>query len=86
VYAATHNGGTALVVFNLNQTAREAVEITLSKESAAASVTVQSYSEAVYDQSRNGVWAAPTSINLGAQNFPLVLTLDPWSMNVVAMR
>jgi len=86
VYAATHNGGAALVVFNLNQTASEAVEITLSKESAASSVTVQSYSKAVYDQSRNGVWAAPTSINLGAQDLPLVLTLDPWSMNVVAMR
>jgi hypothetical protein len=88
VYAATSNGGTgaALVVFNLNETASEPVGITLSKQSAASSVIVETYSKAIYDQSKNNVWAAPTKTDLGAQSLPLALTLDPWSMNVILVQ
>jgi hypothetical protein len=86
VYAATHSGGVALVVFNLNKTASEPVTIALSQLSTASSVTVQTYSKALYDQSQNNVWAAPTSTNLGAQTLPLALTLDPWSMNVIVVQ
>jgi hypothetical protein len=86
VYAATNNGGTALVVFNLNQTVSEPVAVTFSNQSNASSVTVETYSKAIYDQSKTNVWAAPTTTDLGAQNIPLALTLDPWSMNVVIIR
>jgi hypothetical protein len=86
VYAATHSGGVALVVFNLNKTASEPVTIALSQLSTASSVTVQTYSKALYDQSQNNVWAAPTSTNLGTQTLPLALTLDPWSMNVILVQ
>jgi hypothetical protein len=85
-YAATHNGGTALVVFNLSPTVSEPVEITLSSQSTASNVTVETYSKAIYDQSLNNVWAAPTNTGLGAQNLPLTLVLDPWSMNVVMVE
>ncbi|MGB6744876.1 MAG: hypothetical protein WBE38_14615, partial [Terracidiphilus sp.] len=85
-YAATNNGGTALVVFNLNETVSEPVTITLSGETATAGGTVETYSKAIYDQSQNNVWAAPTTVTLGAQNLPLTLTLDPWSMNVVILK
>jgi hypothetical protein len=88
VYAATANGGTgtALVIFNLNQTVSEPIGINLSGQSASSSVTVETYSKAIYDQSQTNVWAGPTNFGLGVQSFPLALTLDPWSMNVVIVK
>ena len=85
-YAATHSGGIAVVVFNLNQSATETVEITPSNQSTISNVTVETYSKAIYDQSMNNVWAGPTSTNLGAPSLPLALTLDPWSMNVILVK
>jgi len=85
-YAATHSGGTALVLFNLNQTLSLPVVVTLSVQSASTGVTVETYSKAIYDQSKTNAWAPPTTTNLGAQSLPLTLTLDPWSMNVVLIR
>jgi hypothetical protein len=85
-YAATHSGGTALVLFNLNETSSEPVTVTLSGQSTASTVTVESYDKAIYDQSANNVWAAPTSTTLSAPTLPLTLTLTPWSMNVVIVH
>jgi hypothetical protein len=85
-YAATHSGGTALVVFNRNETTPEPVTITLSGTNASKGVTVITYSKAIYDQSKNNVWAPPTTTTMGAQSLPLTLTLDPWSMNVVLLQ
>ena len=85
-YAATHKGATALVVFNLNETASETVTITLSNQNTSSGVTIQTYSKTIYDQSQNNVWAGPSFSDLGSQNLPLVLTLDPWSMNVVIVK
>lgn len=85
-YAATSNGGTALVLFNLSQSASEAVAISLSAQSTSSDVTVETYSKAIYDQSQNNVWAPPTMTDMGSQNLPLTLTLDPWSMNVVIIK
>jgi hypothetical protein len=96
-YAATHSGGTALVLFNRNETVSEQVLVALSGQSAATTVTVITYDRAIYDLSGsptgffpdpNGTntWAAPTITNLGAQTLPLTLTLAPWSMNVVIIQ
>jgi len=87
-YAATHSGGTALVLFNLNETVSEPVTVTMSNQSASTDVTVMTYDKAIYDQtnSANPVWAAPTTTDLGAQTLPLTLTLTPWSMNVVTIK
>ena len=85
-YAATNNGGTALVLFNLNQTTPEPVAVTLSGQSATTGVTVDTYSKAIYDLSKSNVWSAPATTNLGAQDLPLTLTLAPWSMNVVIIK
>ncbi len=85
-YAATNNGGTALVLFNLSESVSEPVVVSLSVETASTDVTIQTYSKALYDQSQNNVWAAPTTTDLGAQALPLSLTLDPWSMNVVIIK
>ncbi len=88
-YAATNNGGTALVLFNLNENASAPVAITLSGLSSASTVTVETYDKAIYDMSNpatTNTWAPPSMTNLGAQALPLTLTLTPWSMNVVMIH
>jgi len=87
-YAATHSAGTALVLFNLNETTSEPVTVTLSKEVNSSDVTVTTYNKALYDQTNASpaVWAAPTTTDMGAQSLPLTLTLTPWSMNVVIIK
>jgi hypothetical protein len=87
-YAATHSGGTALVLFNLNETANASVTVNLSVETTSTGVTVITYDKGLYDQTNQAtpVWAAPTSTSLGAKSLPLTLTLTPWSMNVVLIQ
>ena len=88
-YAATHSGGTALVLFNLNETASEQVTVTLSAESSSPGVTVITYDKALYDQTdatHSGLGYAHARHHLGAQSLPLTLTLTPWSMNVVLIQ
>ena len=46
-----HSGGTALVLFNLNENANAPVTITLSGLSSASGVTVETYDKAIYDLS-----------------------------------
>jgi hypothetical protein len=82
-YALTQKGGTALVLFNVNETASLPVSVTITGVASAKSVKVDTYDKAIYDQSQNNVWAPPVESKLGAQSLPLSLTLAPWSMNVV---
>jgi hypothetical protein len=85
-YSATHSGGTALVLFNVNQAAPEAVKVTLSGQNSSSDVKVITYSKAIYDGSKNNKWDPPTTMDMGPQTLPLKLTLDPWSMNVVIIK
>jgi alpha-L-arabinofuranosidase len=85
-YAATHSGGTALVLFNLNENTSEPVQITLSEENSSAGVTLTKYSKSIYDDSQNDRWNSPTTTSMGAQSLPLKLMLDPWSINVVIIQ
>lgn len=88
-YAATHSGGTALVLFNRNENANAPVTITLSGKSSSSGVTVETYDKAIYDMSNpatTNTWAPPVTTNLGAQTLPLTLSLAPWSMNVVIIN
>jgi hypothetical protein len=92
-YAATNSGGTALVLFNRNETTSEPVVVTLSAQTTANSVSVITYDKAIYDLSGSptgvfpdpagtNTWAGPTTTTPAA-TLPLTLTLTPWSMNVV---
>ncbi len=88
-YAATNSGGTALVLFNLNENANAPVTITLSGIASANTVTVETYDKAIYDMSNpatTDTWAPPVTTSLGAQTLPLTLSLAPWSMNVVMIH
>lgn len=88
-YAATHSGGTALFLFNLNEDQAQPVQIRLSGGSVAASdVEVITYDKSIYDQSNAAtpVWGDPKFTDMGAQNLPFTLTVTPWSMNVVLIK
>ena len=96
-YAATNPSGTALMLFNGNETTAQAVTITLTGKSSSAGVKVTTYDKSIYDLSGSptgtppdpagtNTWAASTSTNLGTQTLPLTLTLTPWSMNVVIIQ
>ncbi len=96
-YAATNSGGTAVVVFNRNQTTSEPVVITVPQPATATTVTVETYDKAIYDLSGSptgtppdpdgtSTWASPTTTNISSPSLPLTLTLTPWSMNVVMIH
>ncbi len=96
-YAATASGGTALVLFNLDENANAPVTVTLSGVASATSVSIETYDKAIYDLSGSptgffpdpvgtSTWAGPMTTNLGAQALPLTLSLAPWSMNVVIIQ
>jgi hypothetical protein len=96
-YAATNPGGTALVLFNLNETASQQVSIALLGQTSSSNVKVTTYDKAIYDLSGSptgtpadpsgtSTWAPPATNSLGAQNLPLTLTLTPWSMNVLIIK
>jgi hypothetical protein len=96
-YAATNPKGTALFLFNDNETTAQSVEITLSGKSSSSGVTVTTYDKAIYDLSGSptgtppdpagtSTWAPPNTTNMGAQSLPLTLTLTPWSMNMIIIQ
>jgi hypothetical protein len=85
-YAATAaGGGTALVLFNMNETTTLPVSIAVTGVTSSTAVTVNTYDKAIYDKSKTNIWAAPAQKKLGAQTLPLALTLQPWSMNIVRL-
>ena len=96
-YAATNPAGTALVLFNVNETTSEQVVVTLTGKTSSSSVKVTTYDKALYDLSGSptgtppdpsgtSTWAPPTITDMGAQTLPMTLTLSPWSMNVVIIE
>lgn len=92
-YAATHNGGAAIMLFNLNENTAETVSVSFTGTSQTTSSDVQmiTYDKAIYDQSNPAnvggpVWAPAITTDLGPQTLPFMLTLQPWSMNVVIVQ
>jgi hypothetical protein len=96
-YAATNPQGTALFLFNDNETVAQPVTITLTGKSSSPGVTVTTYDKAIYDLSGSptgnppdpagtSTWAPPTVTSMGAQSLPLTLTLTPWSMNMIIIQ
>jgi hypothetical protein len=87
-YAATHSGGTALVLFNLNETTSQTVTVTITGEATSPDVKVITYDKSLYDQTNAAtpVWAPATTNDMGSQSIPLTLILTPWSMNVVLIQ
>jgi hypothetical protein len=96
-YAATNPNGTALLLFNDNETTSQQVVVALSGKSSSSSVNITTYDKAIYDLSGSATgtppdpsgtstWAPPITNSMGAQTLPLTLTLAPWSMNMVIIQ
>jgi hypothetical protein len=97
-YAATNPNGTAVLLFNDNETLAQQVTVALSGKTSTSKVTVTTYDKATYDLSGSptgtppdpagtNTWAAPiTTTNTSTQTLPLTLTLTPWSMNMVIIE
>ncbi len=81
-----------MVLFNLNETTSETVQVTLTGVSNSSDVSLITYDKAIYDETDptynngNPLWAPPTTKDMGSQSLPLTLTLTPWSMNVVLIK
>ena len=95
-YTATNPTGTALLLFNHNETASQQVVVALSGKNSSSSVNITTYDKAIYDLSGSATgtppdpsgtstWAPPIT-NSMAQTLPLTLTLAPWSMNMVIVQ
>jgi len=96
-YAATNPNGTAVFLFNDNETLAQPVTIALMGKSSSSSMTVTTYDKAIYDLSGSptgtppdpagtSTWAPPNTTSMGTQSLPLTLTLTPWSMNLVIIQ
>ena len=84
-YAMTNRGGNAVVLFNLDRASAHAVTVNVPGVTSSSAVTVSHYDRAIYDRSKQNVWAGTTTSSLRAQRLPLSLNLTPWSMTVVQM-
>jgi hypothetical protein len=82
-YALTQDGGTALILFNLNETTAIPVSVAVAGSTESSAISVFTYDRAIYDKSRTNVWAGLKTAKLGARSLPVTLSLTPWSMNVV---
>ncbi len=85
-YAATQGTGYALLLFNLDK--NNPVTLTIAMDNQPnVSFTGQTvtYNKAIYDLSRNNVWAGPSFKSLGLLTNPFSITLTPWSMTVVQL-
>ena len=97
-YAATNPNGTAVLLFNDNETLAQQVTVALSGQTSTSKVTITTYDKATYDLSGSptgtppdpagtNTWAAPiTTTNTSTQTLPLTLVLTPWSMNMVIIE
>src|SRR5271157_4357817 len=96
-YAATNPNGTALLLFNDNETTSQQVAVALSGKNSSPGVTVTTYDKAIYDLTGSptgtppdpvgtSTWAPPNTTSMGRQTLPLTLTLTPWSMNMVIIQ
>ena len=86
-YAATQGSGYALLLFNLDQANGVSMPIGLSAAARSTFIaTATVYGKAQYDDSKNGVWSAPQTQNLGTLTMPAQLTLPPWSMTLLVLQ
>jgi len=86
-YVATHGTGYALMLFNLDPTNSVNVPIgPLTANSTIYSGSVTTYSKAIYDMSQSFVWSGPATTSLGNLTLPIMVTIPPWSMNVVTLQ
>jgi hypothetical protein len=83
-YAMTHGTGFAAVLFNLDKTTPATLAVSVSSLASGSAATAF-YDKAIYDLSRNNVWAGPKATPSAAWSGSVPVTLAPWSMTVLTI-
>jgi hypothetical protein len=78
-YAATNPGGTALVLFNLNETAAENVVVALSGETSSPGITEYTYDKEMYDYTNTSCESDPTCTYDPTHNYSTAQWVGPSS-------
>ncbi len=74
-----------LMVFNLSQTAGTGVTISINGVGSGAGGTAVEYDKRLYDESRKGVWAAPSLTTVPPWKGAMRFWLRRWSVTVVPL-
>ncbi|MBV9699711.1 MAG: hypothetical protein JO078_06270 [Candidatus Eremiobacteraeota bacterium] len=82
-YASTYNGGYALMLFNLNETATENVPVTITGKTSGTGGPMWWYDKKRYDWSKRDKWKGPLSSTLASWQNSFTVVMPPWSMVVV---
>ncbi len=86
-YAATSGAGYGVLLINTDSQATHIVPINIANTAAQSfNATAVTYGKAEYDQSKQGVWAGPTSSSLGAVGSSFNISLPPWSMTLIKIQ
>lgn len=83
-YASTYQGGYALLLVNLSETATTDVPVTIAGKSSGSGGEIVTYDKTLYDASKRNLWRGPISAKLAAWNRSFTVHLPPWS--IVAVR
>ncbi|MBV9233225.1 MAG: hypothetical protein JO030_04220 [Candidatus Eremiobacteraeota bacterium] len=82
-YASTYNGGYALMLFNLNETAAENVPVTITGKTSGSGGPLWKYDKLRYNYSKHNIWKGPASATLPSWQNSFTVTMPAWSMTVV---
>jgi hypothetical protein len=81
-YAATHGSGTALVLFNLNETTAQSISISLGSQTSSSGVTVYSYDKEMYDYTDTTCQTDPACTYDSTHNYTAVDWATPTTTNI----
>lgn len=86
-YAATNNGGYALVLINTDSTSIHTMPVIISNaQRSSYSATTLTYGKQQYDESQQGIWAGPVPGNLGTVGTTFNISVPPWSITLIKMN
>ncbi len=75
-----------IMLFNLSETARASVSVTINGVSSGAGGLSVHYSKRLYDKSKKGVWASPSLTTLPPWKGSIHLWLRRWSVTVAPLE
>lgn len=85
-FASSFDGGYALMLFNLSETAAIDTSVKIAGKSAGSGGRIFIYDKALYDASKHDRWKGPETAKLGAWSASFTLHLPPWSIVVAQTK
>lgn len=86
-YAATNGSGYSLLLINTDSSASHSMPVTIQNAAQSSFTAISAvYGKHEYDMSATGVWAGPTSSQLGSVGSTFDVSLPPWSVTLVKLQ